>query len=188
MKNFINSYSNDLVHWLWFIAYISAYNCPNQIMNLLRLKFVENTVWASKNIVKAFAPIFLVYDVRLWYNNIWVSTKLWLFRLKITKGPTYRQPPWKNSVWTNERIIHCVLILWWLLNSYLLQAWLSVSIYHRMGLVNMSTGSLDPFKFRLFARLMIKTQVNSLLPKVLRSNSSTVTRIDDEEIIIKSHD
>ena len=143
MQNFINSMSDDLMNSLVLIRYVVADDCPDYVMHLLSRKFIKNADRASEYIIKLFTTIFGKVDFRVTNDNIWVASKLRLLCFKVTKCSTNRQSARENSIWTNERIVHSVLISGWLFNSDLLETWLSLVVYHGVGLVNMPPCSFN---------------------------------------------
>lgn len=156
-------------------------------MNFLSGELVKNTIRTCKNIIKLFTTVFLI--VNLWITNYYVgiSSELVLFGFQISKGSAYGQSTWKYSVRTNQRVIHCIFISWGLCNSDLLEAWLTVLVYHTVGLINMSASRFNPMKLTSLTRFMIITKIQSNLSMIFRPNGSTITNVDYENIIIKSH-
>ena len=56
-----------------------------------------------------------------------------------------------------------------------------------MCLINVSSSCLYSSEFLLFARLMIKTKVHSLLTAIFRTNGPTIANINNIQVIIKCH-
>lgn len=110
-----------------------------------------------------------------------------LLGLKISESSADRQSSREHSVWTNQRIVHSIFISWWLCNSDLLKTWLPILVNDGMRLVNVASSLLNPVELSDFTRFMIITQVKSNLSMVLRPNRSTVSNIDNENIVVVSH-
>lgn len=156
-------------------------------MDLLRWQFIKNTIWARKHIIKSFAPIFLKINIWVTNYNLRISSNLRLFGFEISKSSANWKSTWEHSKWSNQWIFHCVFFNWWLFYSYLLQAWLSICIYHRMRLINVTSCCFYPSEFWYLTRLVVLTQVNCNSSKVFGSNRSAITNIYYVYIIIESH-
>ena len=124
-----------------------VYHAPYAIMNLLRRQLVKNTIGTRQHIVQFLTPIFLKVYVWVANNHIWITTKLWLLCFQITECSADRKPSWKYPIRTNQRIIHCILLLRRFLHTDLLQLWLTLSVYYRVRLIDMATSGFNPPEF-----------------------------------------
>ena len=127
-------------------------------------------------------------DLGITDHDVWVATKLGLLGLKISKCSADREPTWEDSERANERVVHCVLVTRWLLDSDLLQAWLALCIDYRVCLINVSTSSFYSSELPNFARLVVVTKVNSDSSAVPGANSSTISDVDCINIVVICHD
>ena len=178
MQNFINCMTDYLMYRLVFVGDVVADNCPNNVMNLLSRQLIENSIRTSKTIVQFLASILHMVDFWVTHYNIWVTTKRRLLGFKITKGSADRESTWEYSEWADQRIIHSVLISWWLFNSDLLKTWLTLSVNYWMCLVDVPSSCFDSSELRDFAWLMVVTEVNRHLSCISRPYSSAISHIN----------
>jgi len=187
MKNFVNCMSYDMVNGFVFVSYMMAYHSPDNIVHLLGRQLIEDTVGASQNIIKFLASIFLETDLGITDHYVRVTTKLRLFSFEVAKGSADRESSRKHSVRSNQRIIHCIFIIWRFVNSNLLETWLSLSINYRMSLVDMTSCLLNPCKLCLLTWLMIITKVDGQSSIVFGANGATIANVHNVHVIVKGH-
>ena len=177
MQHFVDCMADYLMDCFVFVTNVLADNLPQNIMNLLSTQFIKDTIRTSQHVIQFLTSIFLKIYFWIANNNVWVSTQLWLFCFEISESSADWKAAGEYSVWANQRIIHSVFISWRFVNSNLLKAWLSISVDDWMCLVNVSSCSLNPPKFRNFTWFVIITQVYSSSSTILWTNSSAVSDI-----------
>jgi len=155
MENFVNSVANDLMNGLVFVWKMMPNDCPDYVVHLLSWKLVEDAIWASQNIIKVLATVLRMSDFSVTDHHVWVSSKLRLLGFKVTKCTADWETTWENSKRPDQRVVHSILISWGLIDSYLLQTWLSLRVDHRVCLVDVATWLLNPIKLCRLTRLVI---------------------------------
>lgn len=159
VEDFVNCKSNYLVDWLLFVMNLVIEDWPYNVMHFLGWQLVKDSIRACQHVVKFFATVFRVVDFWITNDHVWIASKLWLLGFKISKCSTNRKSAWEHSIWSDQRVIHCVLISRWLGYPDLLQAWLTFNIYNTMRLVDMPTRFLNPVEFSIFTWFVIIAQV-----------------------------
>ena len=86
MQHLVHRQSYYLMHSYPFVYDVPGYSCPNNVMHLLSGKFIENTITASKNVIKFFAPVLLKVDIWVTHHHRGVPTQLWFFGLQVSKS------------------------------------------------------------------------------------------------------
>ena len=179
MQHLVDCEADDLVYCLRLISDVVVDYGPDAVVHLLGRQLVEDAVRARQHVVQLFAAVFLEVDFGLADYDIWVSSKLRLLCLKVSKGSTDGQSTWENSIWPYQWVVHCVLFHGRLVNSYLLQTRLPLSIDYGVRLVNVSSGRLNPPELRQLSRLVILAKIHGDSTVIFGANGSAITDIDD---------
>ena len=146
------------------IVFIIASSCiPAGVNNLFIVLFFKYSIASKDNEVIIFSNL-KTFDIRCTNYTFWIASISWVFSLNVTNCSGDRQPTWKDTVWTYDRLQPWGIVRWWIWNLAFILIYLS-SIF------------LNSLCFNFIFRFVIFRQQKYLFPAINWHYSSAVPNI-----------
>ena len=125
---------------------------PDNLIDLVVLQFVEDSVRADKYVIKIVHTILLVSDLWIASDHSANPAQVSQLSLAVTKSSTDRKSARKDTIGPNERVLFIIAILgWWhsLLSNLVSLGGRQAILHHCLGLIDVATRRYYPVKLFL---------------------------------------